>query len=151
VKAEIAEAYIDRLTKGSPAIVFFPDINIEINEQLDYAGKAISMVNRTFNVEVRIDSANLGLRPNMIAVLKVVDYSNGNACVVPVGSVQKSFDGNFVFIAHEENGKSIARRKPVEMGLVYNGIAEIKSGLTEGDKVITTGYQNLVEGDVIKL
>jgi multidrug efflux pump subunit AcrA (membrane-fusion protein) len=87
----------------------------------------------------------------MIAILKVVDYVNSNACVIPVGSVQKSFDGNFVFVAVEDNGKTTAKRKTVKMGLVYNGVAEIQEGLVEGDKVITVGYQNLVEGDVVKL
>lgn len=151
VKAEIAEAYIDRLSKGSPAIIYFPDLNKELLQKVAYSGKAINPVNRTFNVEVRIDSGSIGLRPNMIAVLKVVDYSNANACVVPVGTVQKSSDGSFVFVAEESAGKMIAKRKPVKMGMVYNGQAEITEGIAEGDKLITVGYQNLVEGDLIKL
>jgi len=35
--------------------------------------------------------------------------------------------------------------------MTYNGFAEIKSGLDPGDKVITTGFQNVIEGDVVKL
>jgi hypothetical protein len=31
----------------------------------------------------------------------------------------------------------------------YNGVAEILSGITEGDKVISAGYQNVKEGDPI--
>ena len=35
--------------------------------------------------------------------------------------------------------------------MTYNGITEITSGLSEGDKVITFGYQNIIDGDIIRL
>lgn len=44
-----------------------------------------------------------------------------------------------------------AMRKQVKTGLTYNGTVEITEGLNQGDKVITTGYQSLIEGDLIKL
>ena len=52
-------------------------------------------------------------------------------------------------VAVEENGQKVARRRKVEVGQIYNRSAEIKSGLQAGDKVITTGYQDLNEGDLI--
>jgi multidrug efflux pump subunit AcrA (membrane-fusion protein) len=39
----------------------------------------------------------------------------------------------------------------VEVGGTYNGMAEITSGLEEGDKIITTGFNNLVEGQLIQV
>ena len=68
-----------------------------------------------------------------------------------MGAIQKSSDGDFVYIASNENGKMIAKRKVVTSGLTYNGMAEIKNGIAAGDRIITNGYQNVVEGDPIKL
>lgn len=151
VKGELPETYIGRVKKGDNAIVAFPALNKEITTKVYYSGNAISTMNRTFNVEVRFTGKEGFLRPNMIAVLKIADYNAEKSIVLPVGAVQKGLEGEYVFVAVEENGKTVAKRKLVKSGIVYNGIAEIKEGLAEGDKVITTGYQNLVEGDLVKI
>jgi RND family efflux transporter MFP subunit len=151
VKGEIAEAYINAVNKGNSVKIFFPDMNKEIDAKVDYSGKAINTLNRTFNVEIRLNSTNGEYHPNQIAVLKIADYSSGKALVVPVGALIKSSDGEYVFIASNENGKLVAKRKIVKSGIVYNGNIEIKEGISTGDKVITFGYQNLVEGDYISI
>lgn len=151
VKAEVAESYISKVKRGCDVVIFFPDLNKEIKAKLDYSGQAINSLNRTFNVEVRLNPKDGEFHPNQIAVLKIADYTAPNVFVVPVGAVQKSSDGEFVYVAATENGKTIARRKTVESGITYNGMTEIKVGLSTGEQVITLGYQNIIEGDPIKL
>jgi membrane fusion protein, multidrug efflux system len=151
VKAEVAESYISKVKSGCDAVVYFPDLNKEVKTKLSYSGQAINPLNRTFNVEVRLSPKDGEFHPNQVAVLKIADYTSFNVFVVPVGAVQKSSDGEFVYVAGNENGKSVAKRKTVASGMTYNGLAEIRSGLAQGDKVITIGYQNVIEGDVIKL
>jgi RND family efflux transporter MFP subunit len=151
VKGELPETYIGRVQKGNDVIVFFPDMKKEIKTKVYYSGNAISSLNRTFNVEVRFTGKEDFLRPNMTAVLKIADYAAEQTIVLPIGAVQKGMEGEFVFIAQQENGKTIAKRKLVKSGNVYNGLTEIKEGLNAGDKIITTGYQNLVDGDLVKI
>jgi multidrug efflux pump subunit AcrA (membrane-fusion protein) len=43
-----------------------------------------------------------------------------------------------------------AFKQPVTLGTSYNGVAEILKGLTVGDKVISVGYQELVDGEYIR-
>lgn len=150
VTGEVAESYISKLNRGNEVLIYFPDINKEIKGKLDYSGKAINKLNRTFNVEVRLQSSEGEYHPNMVAVLKIVDYTSPKAYVLPLAAVQKSSDGEFVYVASEENGKLAARRKNVSTGIIYNGMAEIKTGLAEGDKVVTLGYQSIIEGDNIR-
>lgn len=151
VKAEVAESYISKVKSGCDAVIYFPDLNKEVKTKLSYSGQAINSLNRTFNVEVRLTPKDGEFHPNQVAVLKIADYTATNVYVVPVGAVQKSTDGEFVYVAGNENGKSVAKRKTVTSGMTYNGFAEIKSGIVPGDKVITIGYQNVIEGDLIKL
>jgi hypothetical protein len=54
-----------------------------------------------------------------------------------------------VYVAIEENGKKIAKARLVTLGLSYNGQAEIATGLQAGDLLITSGYQDLVDGQAI--
>ena len=55
-----------------------------------------------------------------------------------------------MFVADDENGKKVARKREVIVGETYEGAAEIKSGLQIGDLLITTGYNNLNDGELIK-
>lgn len=151
VKGEVAESFISKVKNGNDALIYFPDEGQEIKTKVTYSGKVINKLNRTFNVEIRLNPKDGNFHPNQICVLKIADYSSPNAFIVPVGTVQKSSDGEFVFVSAEENGNTIARRKTVVAGITYNGMTEIKSGLAAGDKVITLGYQNVIDGDPVKL
>ena len=105
-------------------------------------------MNRSFTVEAALDENN-DLHPNMIAVLKIADYKTDSAIVVPINTVQNSEDGQYVLLAKQSGNKMIAERRAVKQGLSYNGNVEIISGLVKGDRIITTGYQDLNQGDAI--
>jgi RND family efflux transporter MFP subunit len=149
-KAEVAEAYASRIKEGNDVKILFPDTKKEILARVTYSGKVINAMNRSFTVEAALDG-NQDLHPNMLAVLKIADYRNDSAIVVPINTVQNSEEGQFVMIAKQSGNKVFAERRAVKQGLSYNGNVEILSGLTVGDKVITTGYQDLNQGDALKI
>ncbi len=150
VKGEVAEAYISKVKKGDMVEIDFPDLNKSISTKLSYAGKVIDPLNRTFKVEIDVNPKEIDLHPNMIAVLRIADYRAENAVVLPISVVQTTEDGSYVFIAEGSKEKAIARKRNVVIGKNYNGIIEIIEGLTVGEPVVTTGYQNLVDGQPIK-
>jgi RND family efflux transporter MFP subunit len=149
IKAEVSETYATKVKQGNDVIVSFPDIKKEVNTKLAYSGKSIDPINRTFGIEVSLNPKEVDARPNMIAVVKVADYTAKSAYVLPVNLVQSSKEGSYVFVADGEKEGAIAKRKTVTTGLSYNGNIEILSGISKGDKVITTGYQDLIEGQKI--
>jgi len=73
VTGEVAESFISKVNRGNETIISIPDMGKEINTKLDYAGRAINTLNRTFNVEVRLSPKDGELHPNMVAVMKIVD------------------------------------------------------------------------------
>ncbi|MFN7692347.1 MAG: efflux RND transporter periplasmic adaptor subunit, partial [Bacteroidota bacterium] len=77
------------------------------------------------------------------------DYKTDSAIVVPINTVQNSEEGQYVLLAKQSGNKMIAERRAVKQGLSYNGNVEIISGLVKGDRIITTGYQDLNQGDAI--
>jgi multidrug efflux pump subunit AcrA (membrane-fusion protein) len=108
----------------------------------------VDPMTRSIKVEASVTNIS-GLKPNMIAVLKITDYANSSTYVVPVNTIQTNEEGSFVLVAVKENGKTVARKKLVSVGSTYNGMTEVNSGLQEGDQLITTGFQELNEGDQI--
>ena len=147
-KAEIAESYAGRIKEGNEVKISMPDINKELVAKVTFSGRVINPLNRTFTVEANIES-NQNLHPNMMAILRIADYKNDSAKVVPINTIQNSEDGQYVMVAKQTGNKLTADRRIVKVGLSYNGNAEILSGLNDGDKVITTGYQDLTQGDAL--
>ena len=150
VKGEVAETYVSKVKKGDAVVIYFPDINKEITSKVSYSAKVINTLNRTFTVEVDLDTKEAEYHPNMIAILKIVDYETPATFVAPINTIQNSQTEKFVFVAANENGKTVATKKTVTVGLTYNGKAEITSGLSKGDQLITTGYQDLNNGEEVK-
>jgi len=90
-----------------------------------------------------------GLRPNQLALVKIQDYTASAAITVPVSTLQTDDKGKFVYVASKENGKLIARKRPVTIGELYGDKIEIKSGLKPGDQLVTEGFQGLYEAQPI--
>jgi len=150
VKGNVTESYISDIHKGDSLRINFPDLNSEISSVTSYVSSTIDIVNRTFNVEVKLPQ-DARYHPNMIAIMEISDYTNPSAIVIPINVVQSDPTGTFVFVEENANGTMIARKTIVKVGKVYNGNAEILAGLKAGDKVITLGYDDLNNGDAISI
>ena len=146
VIALVAETYAGRVNQGDDVEVSLPDAQDSLQAKISFAAKVIDPVSRGFNVEVKLPS-NKRFRPNMVAVLKIVDYKNDKALIVPVNSIQRSETSEYVFVA--SNGK--AKKTNIKTGKISDGKAEVLSGLKAGDQVITAGFQDLNDGDAVKL
>jgi RND family efflux transporter MFP subunit len=147
--AEVAEAYAAKVQLNNDVLIYFPDLNKEIPSKISFTSKYINPVNRTFIVESRFSPNGNNLSANMIAVVKINDYVKDAAIVIPINIIQNSMGSKYVYVVKTENNKKVARRQDVLPGLIYNGLAEILTGLKSGDQVITTGYQDLKEGQSI--
>ncbi len=149
IVADLAESYTSKVNSGDLVKVFLPDLNKEIIGKVDFSSKYINPTNRTFSINVRLSDVDPNLKANMIAVLKVNDYTANSALVVPINIIQNDLSGNYVLIAEKSGKTSKAKRVPVQQGENYKGLAEIKSGLKAGDMIITNGYTDLENGQVI--
>jgi membrane fusion protein, multidrug efflux system len=144
VEADIAEGYTGKIRKGNPVILNFPDINKEVKASIGYVSQTINPINRTYRVDIPINGTDYV--PNMIAVIKVIDYQKAGAITVPINTIQKSESGDYVLV--NENG--LAKKKIIKVGQTYGEKAEVLSGLKAGEQLITVGFQDLNDGDKVK-
>ena len=155
IKADVAESYSKKVKAGDKIKIFFPDLETEIDANISFASKYIDPLNRTFRVETKLPHVD-NLKPNMIAKLKIIDYENANTISVSSNCIQTTESGSYVVIAKaQSNAKGdataffVAERRTVTAGKSSDGNTEILTGLNEGDLVITTGYQELNNGQAI--
>ena len=145
VKGEVAESYLMKVKSGNDVVIILPDMHDTVKTKITYCAKVISPLNRTFTATVNLEG-NKDYHPNQVAILKIIDYSNPKAFVVPISAVQRAEEGDFVFVAE----KTKAKKVKVKIGKTYNGKAEILEGLKEGDQFISKGFQELNDGEEIK-
>lgn len=149
IKGEVTEAYAAKVRKGDQVQVFFPDLKKEITTRVTYVSKTINPMTRTFVVECALPNA-ADYRANQVAVMKIVDYQNPNAVTIPVNVIQTAQDGEFVMIAEKTGDKTaVAKKASIKQGSNYNGQVEVLSGLKKGDWVITTGFQDVNNGETV--
>ncbi len=147
--ANLPENYISRVHKGSAVQIVIPDLNNDtINSTVSLISQSIDPNSRSFVIEADIKN-NRGLKPNQVATVKILDYSVKNTIVVPVNTVQSDENGKYVYVMEKNADKLVARKKSVVPGESYGDMIEIKSGLASGDQLITAGYQDLYEGQVV--
>jgi membrane fusion protein, multidrug efflux system len=149
VVANVPDTYAGTISKGDMVKIKFPDLQKEISAKLSYVSQTINQVSRTFTVEAKVPNFDKSLKPNLTAIMNVNDQSKGAAIVITESFVQNTEQGSIVYVAETEGNKKIARAKVVKTGLSYDGKIEIISGLTSGDLLITQGYQEIVDGQLI--
>ena len=150
VTAEVSEAYALKINKGDKVIIDFPDLESQVESTVDFVSSYIDPVNRIFMIECPVKKALPGMKANMVAILRINDYHSDSSIKVPMNVVLRDIKGSYVYVAREKDNYYGAFRQPVVIGNIYNGMAEIIEGLDSADKVITTGYQELIDGEYVR-
>jgi RND family efflux transporter MFP subunit len=145
VVSNIPENYMGSVQKGSSVLVILPDGQKQFNTSVSFIGASIDNANRGFVIEAKLPS-DPAVKPNQIALIKVKDYSAPSAIAIPLNILQNDDKGKFVMVAVTENGKLIARKRPVNIGMLNGDLLEIKTGLKEGDVLVTEGFASIYEG-----
>lgn len=138
IEADISESYIGVLSKGDSVDVNFPSINKDIQTKVSSVGAIINPNNRTFKVEVLLPNMSM-VKPNMISVLKILDYQSADAVIVPSYLILSDNRGDYVFTV--ENGKAV--KKYVERGKTFDKETEILEGLTGTEMLVDKGFREV--------
>lgn len=145
-EANLGENYLGKVHTGDPVVLILPDVNDSINTRLSYVAQAVDPISRAFMVQVRLGN-NKKLHPNMSCIMKIENYENKDAIVVPVSVIQNTSEGPMLYVADGNRAKAVQ----VKTGQNSNGQVEVLSGLSAGDKIITTGFEDIDNGDRITI
>nr|WKN36291.1 efflux RND transporter periplasmic adaptor subunit [Tunicatimonas sp. TK19036] len=148
IEADISEAFLGEFNKGDSVIVTFPSINKTIHSVISSVGQVINENNRTFRIEVKLPGDMDLLRPNLLAVLKIMDFNQPDAMVVPTNLILEDNTGDYVFVTSEaEDGTGqIAVKKHIERGHAYKNETVVTDGLEGNEALIDKGFREVAEG-----
>lgn len=150
IKAQISEAYITTVDQTDSVTITFPSINQSTTKTVDVVSKVINPSNRTFGIEIYLPNID-GLYPNMMARLKINDVRLENQLIVPLNTLQNSNEIDYLFVAEKDGNNWVATYRKVEIGNYYNNDLVITKGLKAGDLLITEGYSELSDGQLLNI
>ncbi len=97
---------------------------------------------RLYRLELAIGNEDNLIMPGMFVRAQLVKRVISDTVAVPLFTVIKREDQKFVFV--EEDG--VAKKHPVELGIMEDWLIQVTKGLSPGDKVIVEGHRDIDDG-----
>ena len=152
VMADVSETLLPKISKGDMVDIHFPTYGMEKRAPINRIGNLIDANTRTIRVELSMQNTDGLLKPNQIASLRLRDFNADEALVVPSILVKQDNRGEFLFVVEKnENGDDIAVKQYVESGLSYDDQTMITKGLSQGQKVIIAGFNQVGNGSLVEV
>jgi RND family efflux transporter MFP subunit len=138
VTADVVESDISSMTLGQPATVTVAALGASAEGTVTAIGRTSTTSSSTsvvsYPVTVGLTTPPTGLMPGMTADVTITTASVANVLTVPSEALAGTA-GNYTVRTLSAAGVPVSR--PVTVGLVTSTVAEIKTGLTAGEAVVT--------------
>ena len=147
VRVRIDELYLPRTEPGLKGSFRFAgeDFNLQITDKIyptitegrfevdmEFVGKQAEGIKRGQSLRIRLE---LG--------------SSEKALLLPMGGFYKDSGGNWVYVLESDGSRAV--RRDIKLGRKNSEYFEVTGGLKEGDKVITSSYENFGNNEVLLL
>ena len=136
IEADVYESDLARVHTGQKATValdYMPGRKYE--SEIAYVYPAVDITTRVGRVRIELDNQDFALHPGMFATVQL-EADLGPKVQVPASAVVYTGPRRLVFI---DLGEGKFRPQEVQLGAQANGMAEVISGLSVGDRVVTSG------------
>ncbi|MCI0472519.1 MAG: efflux RND transporter periplasmic adaptor subunit [Ignavibacteria bacterium] len=110
------------------------------NAQFKKILQSFDLATRTMQAQVEIKNYDNILKPGMFAKIEILLGKHGNALTLPNQCILYDEKGNYIYTVNEE---STAKKVYVETGYKSDTVTEIVTGITDGDKVIFAGQEQV--------
>ncbi|WP_299622525.1 efflux RND transporter periplasmic adaptor subunit [uncultured Tenacibaculum sp.] len=152
IETDVPESYISSVQKGKDVEVDFPILGKKIDSKVRQAGNFINPANRTFKVEIGVPNKDRSIKPNLTAKLKINDYTNPNAILIPQSIISENAKGQqYVYVVNTKDGKSIAKQVIIKTGKTQGDVIEVLEGIKSGMKIINDGARSVKDSQEVKV
>lgn len=152
-EADVPERYLSQIKRGTTAFVNIPVLNLELETNVRQTGTFINPVNRSFRVETPLENTSEMIMPNLNCKLKINDYSNPSALMIPLGVIKENANGQkYVYKLIPEDKKQVFRTQQtlVELGKKSFDKVEVLSGIEIGDLIVEEGATIVEDNQRVK-
>ncbi|MFD2100392.1 efflux RND transporter periplasmic adaptor subunit [Flagellimonas iocasae] len=151
IDVEVPEAHLPNVTIGKMVDVYFPVLGESVSTKVRQTSNFINPSNRSFNAEIPVPNNSGHIKPNLTAQVKINDYTNESAILIPQSVVSENAEGEqYVYIIAEENGEVVAKKSVIKPGKTQGDYLEVLEGIKAGSQVIVEGARSVRDGQTVK-
>jgi len=154
IETDVPESYIPTVVQGKNVTVQFPVLGTSIDTKVRQAGDVINVANRTFKIEVAVPNKDKTIKPNLTAKLKINDYTNPKAILVPQSIISENAEGEqYVYIVKDkkDNNQGTVSKVIIKTGKTQGDVIEVLEGITNGAELIQEGARSVKDGQTVKV
>ena len=142
----VPSIYLRSVRRDTHVKVITDDLpGMSFDGQVDTVGATIDPVTRSIRVRAILPNPDRLLKAGMF--MKVTLMADPRRSLsVPEEAIEPVGPNSFVYVAVEKDGKLIAERRQIEVGLRQSGKVEVIAGLEEGDTIVTDGLIRVRDG-----
>jgi membrane fusion protein (multidrug efflux system) len=141
-EANVPERYLSQIKVGTAATVNIPMLNREYSTSIRQTGNFINPNNRSFRVETSLPNRDEMIIPNLTCKLKINDYTNPEALMVPLRVIREDASGKkYIFKLKSDGKKQVYLTERVFIQLGKKGLdkIEVLDGIQAGDLIVDEG------------
>ena len=148
VRVNVPEGFAADVNPGDRALIKIQEMKGKtVEATVSRIAWALDPKTRTIRVEIDIPNPGGKLLPGLYAYATVIVEEHPNVLTVPTTAVITEKDETFCVIV--AGGR--ATRRPIALGLRDGALAEVKSGLDEGEAVVKANVSSLTDGQPVEV
>lgn len=154
IEAEVPENYLPNVVPGKQVEAFFPIINKTVITKVRQVGNYINPNNRSFKIEVGISNKDNDVKPNLTTRLKINDYTNEKALLIPQNVISENGNGDqYVYIVKDVDSlnRAIAKQVFIATGKTQGDFIEVLDGISSKDQIINEGARSVQNDQQIEI
>ncbi len=153
IEAEVPENYITSIRKGKKVEVYFPVLGKRIETIVRQVGSFINPANRSFKIEIGVPNKDGNIKPNLTAKLKINDYTNSKAILIPQSIISEDGKGQqYVYsIIKKEGNYAVAKKTTITTGKTQGNVIEVLTHLSNNSEIVSEGARSVNEGQKVAI
>ena len=146
----IPSEHAREIKMGAPVDVLDNQGKVLLQTKVYFISPQVDTATQSVLAKAPADQAAAALR-SMQLVRARITWSTHTGITVPVVAVSRVSGQFFAFVAEQQDGKTVARQRPLELGEIAGNDYTVLSGLKAGDQLIVSGGQSLTDGAPVKI
>ena len=134
-----------QLKPNLPVQIIDQSGNVIAESRVNFVSPQVDSTTQTVLAKAPIPNSNDRLRTAQFIHARIV-WGSQDRTVIPVLAVSRLGGQYFAFVAEQQDGKMVARQKPLRVGDMTGNNYVVLEGIKPGDKIIVSGTQFLIDG-----
>jgi membrane fusion protein (multidrug efflux system) len=154
IETDVPERYVSNVTENKHVQVEIPVLGRTIDAKIRQTGNFINPANRTFKIEIAVPNKDKSIKPNLTAKLKINDYTNDLALLIPQSIISENANGDqYIYVVKnkDRNNEGVAERIIIETGKTQGDVIEVLKGIENGSEIIKEGARSVKDGQTVKV